>query len=102
MVNKIPSLGIKPVDWDSDRDARIGDVLGCLARLLTRALVPRSGIRSRTSKVPNDYLLLVKRRPHTPSTISPALIIRHMLADSPNAAMPTKKLPVAPMPVQTA
>jgi hypothetical protein len=48
------------------------------------------------------YFMLVKRRPHTPNTISAALAIRHTLADSPKAAMPTKKLPVAPMPVQIA
>ena len=49
-----------------------------------------------------NYLLLVKRRPHTPNTISAALAIRHTLADSPKAAIPTKRLPVAPMPVHTA
>src|SRR6185437_1603364 len=52
--------------------------------------------------IARDYLMLVKRRPHTPNTISPALAIRHTLADSPKMAMPTRRLPVAPMPVQMA
>jgi hypothetical protein len=50
----------------------------------------------------SNYLKLVNRRPHTPNTLSAAFAIRHTLADSPRAAIPTKKLPVAPMPVQMA
>ena len=41
--------------------------------------------------------MLMKRKPHTPNTVSAAHAIRHTLADSPNAAMPAKKLPVAPL-----
>ena len=55
-----------------------------------------------TGRATGDYFTLVKRRPQTPNTISIALAIRHTLEDSPNAAMPTKKLPVAPTPVHTA